>query len=345
MGNFLWKFPSVRAPRCAFFRQPSRSATTFFGQRRSRAALRLQNSPARFLHGQPPYTNIALCCRRHRSTICGRPALPQRAVPSTVAPPKLDSAYGAHACGGYTFYSDMQGALQIPRPLPSTRPAVCPALRVRISGNASATRTPGSRARCRDGSPCPADLVPAKMRAALDSGTGVAEALRKTGLRRAPGASRKSGRYPASRATSGVAAMDSINVIHSALRTKPVFSTQKAPPAPGQRQTVKKPWRAQAGRNPPNLLLPLSARRRKHSTSIDAPPEGPATSASPHKKRRPLPGSACFAICTFRHVSLSSAPSPVPAWAWRSAPAPPARRASGGRRRRCLSWPRCRYTA
>ena len=235
MGNFLWKFRPVCAPRCAFFRQPSRSAPTFFGQRRSRAALRLQNSPARFLHGQPPYTNIVLRCRRHRSTICGRPALPNAAMPSAVAPPNPDSVGGAPACGGYTFYSDMQGALKIPRPLPSTRPVVCPALRVRISGNASATRIPGSRAGCRDGSPCPADLVPVKMSAAPDGGTGIAEALRKTGLRRAPGASRKSGRYPASRATSGVAAMDSINVIHSTLRTKPVFSTQKAPPSPGQR--------------------------------------------------------------------------------------------------------------
>ena len=160
---------------------------------------------------------------------------PQRGHAPAVAPPNPDSAYGAPARGGYTFYSAMQVALQIPRPLPSTRPAVCPALRFRISGNASATRTPCSRARCRDGSPCPADLVPVKMSAAPDGGTGIAEALRKTGLRRAPGASRKSGRYPASRVTSGIAAMDSISVIHSTLRAKPVFSTQKAPPAPGQR--------------------------------------------------------------------------------------------------------------
>ena len=239
----------------------------------------------------------------------------------------------------------MQVALQIPRPLPSTRPAVCPALRVCISGNASATRTPSSRARCRDGSPCPADLVPVKMRAAPDGGTGIAKPCAKRAYaarqarRGSPGGIQHRGhirhrgnvfdkRHP-------LRAPRKASFIHA----KSAARSWAAPP------TANNPAIAQAGRNPPNLRLPLSARRRKHSTSIDAPPEGPATSASPHKKRRPLPGSACFAICTFRHGALSSAPSPAPAWAWRSAPAPPARRASGGRRRRCLSWPRCRCTA
>ena len=134
-----------------------------------------------------------------------------------------------------------------PNPRPSTRPAVCPALRVRISGNASAARTPCSRARCRDGSPCPADLVPFKMSAAPDGGTGVAEALRKTGLRRAPSASRKSGRYPASRATSGVAAMDSISVIHSTLRAKPVLSTQKRRPLMGSATDRQQPRESSSG--------------------------------------------------------------------------------------------------
>lgn len=183
------------------------------------------------------------------------------------------------------------------------------------------------------------------MSAAPDGGTGIAEALRKTGLRRAHGRRGSPGgiqhRGHIRRRGNGFDKRHPLHAPHKAgfLHAKSAARSWAAPP------TANNPAIAQAGRNPPNLHLPLSARRRKHSTSIDAPPEGSATSASPRKKRRPLPGSACFAICTFRHGSLSSAPSPVPAWAWRSDPAPPTRRASGGRRRRCLSWPRCRCTA
>lgn len=93
MGNFLWKSRPVRAPRCAFFRQPSRSAPTFFGRRRSRSAPRLQNSPARFLHGPLPYPNVALRRLSHRSTICGRPALPRAAAPPQ--PPRQSSTASA----------------------------------------------------------------------------------------------------------------------------------------------------------------------------------------------------------------------------------------------------------
>ena len=148
MGNFLWKSRPVRAPRCAFFRQPSRSAPTFFGQRHSRAALRLQNSPARFLHGQPPYTNIALRCRRHCSTICGQPALPNAAMPPQL--PRQSSTASAarpHAASIH-FIQICREPSKSPAPYPRPGPRYA-----RRSGSASPAMLP------RPGHPAPAPVA------------------------------------------------------------------------------------------------------------------------------------------------------------------------------------------
>lgn len=336
MGNFLWKSRPVRAPHCAFFDAPHAMRRHFSAGAAPAPRSGYKIRPPVFYTARRLIRTLPCAASAIVRQSADGPPSPARPRPA-VAPPKPDSVGVAPACGGYTFYSDTQVAVK--RPRRSARLAVCPALRGHISGNASATRTPGSRAGCRYGSPCPANLVQFIMRAAPDGGTGVPEVMHKTGLRRA----RRIAEARAVLSIEGNArhrgdGFDQRLPLH-APRKASILHTKSAAPSRAAPPNARKPAIAQAVRIHPKPPSPQA--RHFHCR----PSRKPAPSASPHKKRRPLPGSACFAICTFRHGSLSSAPSPAPAWAWRSAPAPPARLASGGRRRRCLSWPRCRCTA
>lgn len=121
-GEFSVEIPArARAALCVFRRSPHR-APTLFGRRRPRAALRLQNSPARFLHGPPPYPNVAVRRRRHRSTICGWPALP-RAVAPPQPPRQSTTASAARPLTAAIHFIQMRRKpARCPGPRADTRP-------------------------------------------------------------------------------------------------------------------------------------------------------------------------------------------------------------------------------